>query len=120
MKEQGGEEGGASIIARDTRDIEDTDELLVQLKKEIVNDDETSTTTTDPGDRNDPDYGYFPFWLGSFVFFGQMFIYGVVIVDLLSNKEIPPNVDRWLRLAEVCLCLIISAHLLSFIHSIDS
>ena len=52
-------------------------------------------------DRKDPDYCYFPFWVGSLVFFGQMFIYGVVILDLLYNKEIPPNVDRWLRLAQV-------------------
>ena len=63
-------------------------------------------------DRTDPDYCYLPFWVGSLVFMGQMFIYGVVIMDLLYNKEIPPNVDRWLRLAQVrcivvlfcCLC----------------
>ena len=56
--------------------------------------------------QEETDYGYLPFWIAWGVFYIQMFIYFIVLADTVSNGEIPPNVDIWLRLAQIFAVLI--------------
>ena len=51
-------------------------------------------------DIKNPDAYCLPFWLGFFVIVSQLFIYAIVLANVLRDP-VPPNADLVLRLAQV-------------------
>ena len=78
-----------------------------------INEEEIDATTTTFAstklDMAEPDKHYLPFIAGSFVNFGQLFIYSVVLASIFFRGDLPSGADRLLRLAQVgdyCLCVL--------------